>query len=119
MEEIYWITRLGNLKGSFIALTIIFGILSAIFFIFSVASRNENWDEKDSILKSFKRVLSICTVSVLGLIFTPSTNEALMIWGIGGTIDYIKTNDTAKQLPDKCIEALDKWVESINESNNK
>ena len=24
-------------------------------------------------------------------------------------------NDTAKQLPDKCIKALDKWVENLNE----
>ena len=36
---------------------------------------------------------------------------------IGGTIDYIKSNDTAKQLPDKCIKALDKWADNINEEN--
>lgn len=45
--------------------------------------------------------------------------EAFMIWGLGGTIDYIKSNDTAKQLPDKCIEALDKWVETLNENKEK
>lgn len=42
-----------------------------------------------------------------------------MIWGVGETIDYVKSNETAKQLPDKCIEALDKWVEGLNEDNKK
>jgi hypothetical protein len=42
-----------------------------------------------------------------------------MIWGVGGTIDYVKSNATAKQLPDKCIEALDKWVDSLNEEKTK
>ena len=32
-------------------------------------------------------------------------------------IDYIKSNETAKQLPDKCIKALDKWADNINEEN--
>ena len=43
-----------------------------------------------------------------------------MIYGIGGTIDYIKSNDTAKQIPDKCINALDKFIdEYVNEDNNE
>ena len=57
-------------------------------------------------------------IITLLFIFTPTTKEALMIWGVGGTIDYVKSNDTAKQLPDKCIEALDKWVDSLNEQEN-
>ena len=32
---------------------------------------------------------------------------------------YIKSNDTAKQLPDKCINALDKWVDSYVKEENK
>ena len=42
-----------------------------------------------------------------------------MIYGVGDTIDYVKSNNTAKQLPDKCIEALDKWVSSLNEEEKK
>ena len=37
----------------------------------------------------------------------PMKNDALLIYGVGCTIDYIKSNDKAKQLPDKCIKALD------------
>ena len=57
---------------------------------------------------------------IVGLInfFIQTTNEALMVYGIGGTIDYIKSNKTAKQLPDKCIKALDKWVENLKKEEN-
>ena len=55
-----------------------------------------------------KRCAIAFFVSVLINLFIPTTNQALLIYGVGGTIDYIKSNDTAKQLPDKCIKALDK-----------
>ena len=31
----------------------------------------------------------------------------------------ISENETAKQLPDKCIQALDAWVESINDKKEE
>jgi hypothetical protein len=34
------------------------------------------------------------------------------IYGIGGTIDYLKSNETAKRIPDKCIKALDLYIDS-------
>ncbi|EXZ39654.1 putative membrane protein [Bacteroides fragilis str. 1007-1-F  len=38
--------------------------------------------------------------------------------GIGGTIDYIRQNETAKQLPDKCIKALDLFMDKVIEDGN-
>ena len=46
-------------------------------------------------------------------------NDALLIYGVGGTIDYVKSNETAKQLPDKYIKALDKWVDNLNEEKQE
>ena len=42
------------------------------------------------------------------------TKEMLLIYGVGGTIDYIKSNDTAKELPDKAVKALDKYLDEIS-----
>ena len=42
-----------------------------------------------------------------------------MIYGIGGTIDYVKSNETAKQLPDKYIKALDKLAENLTKEENQ
>ena len=61
-------------------------------------------------------------VGAIGSIITPSTKEMYAIYGLGGTIDYIKSNDKAKQLPDKCVDALTRYVDSIekeNKDNNK
>lgn len=61
-------------------------------------------------------------VGAIGGILTPTEKEMCAIYGIGGTIDYIKSNDKAKQLPDKCIDALTRYVDSIeneNKDNNK
>ena len=41
------------------------------------------------------------------------------IEGKYGQIDYIKSNDKAKKLPDKCIDALDKYIESLNKEKDK
>ena len=72
-----------------------------------------------TLIRYFKR----CGIATFALIFInvfiPTKNDALLIYGVGGTIDYIKSNDTAKQLPDKCIKALDKWADSLNEDNNQ
>lgn len=51
------------------------------------------------------------------LCFIPSTKDAMLIYGIGGTLDYIKSNDKAKQLPDKCIDALTRYLDSIEKEN--
>lgn len=39
--------------------------------------------------------------------------------GIGMAIDYIKENDAVKNLPDKCINALEEWVDSIEEDKEE
>ena len=51
--------------------------------------------------------------------FIPTTNEALLIYGVGGTIDYIKSNDTAKQIPDKCVKELDKYLDNLTKEENQ
>ena len=45
----------------------------------------------------------------------------MLIYGVGTTIDYVKQNNTLQQIPDKCINALDAWVESLTkkESNDE
>lgn len=139
MEELYWITRLGALNFLFNA--IIFVSLVAIIILavelFVIKTTSDNEDDKklelqvitgkvhnenmsyNFVKKQFIRAFIVFVVSIICNVFIPTKNEALMIYGVGGTIDYIKSNDTAKQLPDKCIKALDKWADNINEENKK
>lgn len=137
MEELYWITRLGALN--FLFNVIIFVSLVAIIILavelFVIKKTPDNEDDKNLELqvvtgkvhnenmsynfvkKQFIRAFIVFVVSIVCNVFIPTKNEALMIYGVGGTIDYVKSNKTAKQLPDKCIKALDKWADNINEEN--
>lgn len=116
MEELYWIGRIGTIHDICIFVLVICIIVMLFTTIFTVA----DYDYYDGIPNYFKKmckwVLSICVICILGIIFTPSTRELYAIYGIGSVIDYVQNNDTAKNIPDKAIKAIDAY---LNEYNNK
>ena len=120
METMYWLITLGELSGVCLAFSIATGVLSAVllgFLIFGI-KKEENptyycWTEKGYKTGKicFKILISIFFISFIGSIFIPTTNQLYAIYGIGGSYDYLKSNPTAKKLPDKCIKILDKWAD--------
>ena len=65
---------------------------------------------KDAI-KRANRKLIIGIVMIIISFFVPSESKLYVIYGIGNTIDYIRTNDKAKQLPDKAIDCIYKYLD--------
>ena len=132
MNEIYWITRLDAICNFLTAVSVVSFLISAIMAVFAMCNRFEANDYEEGgkyyncymqkfkmFLSYFKRFIFVTIIACLINLFIPTTNEALMVYGIGGTIDYIESNETAKQLPDKCIKALDKWVDNLNEEKQE
>lgn len=113
MNELYWITRFDPIC-SCATTTFVIGIIAVIISIFIlIVSLEEGDDDIRKIgIKFFKVSFPILFVGLIFKIFIPTSKEALLIWGVGGTIDYLQENPTAQKLPDKCIKALDKWVDS-------
>lgn len=115
MNEIYWITVLGGINNLSTAICIISLTIIASAGLITIVSSGDIWENCEyfnSAKKWIKRLFVIAIVSALIDVLVPSKKEALAILGVGGTIDYLKSNDTAKQMPDKCIKALDKFVDS-------
>ena len=117
MEELYWITRLNGV----IALLICLGGFFASFAIYCLCYYYEyeygnKYDKPKHLKKSFIYSLLSLAVFVIA-IFIPTEKDMLMIYGVGGTIDYIKTNETAKEIPDKCIKAIDLFLEQYTIDN--
>lgn len=118
MVELYWITRLGPITtcldiitALFIAITIV-GIPA--YFIARLDMYSEDRKEFDAtIIKNVKRFMPVVILIVLLRLFIPTAKEALIIYGIGNTIEYIQSNDKAKELPDKVVDALTRYVDSI------
>ena len=117
MNEIYWLTRIGVIGDVCVIFAIIGIILIALMTIFlplilDTVDEKENWK---AFFKKYGKVFAILWfISLLGCIFVPTKKEMIAIYGIGTTIDYIKSNDKAKQLPDKAVDALTKYLEDIN-----
>jgi NADH:ubiquinone oxidoreductase subunit 6 (subunit J) len=99
---------------------IILAVFVSIAFFISYLNARDDGDEraKKSSLRWLKTILAIIIACWIGLVFTPTTKEMLLIYGVGGTVDYIKSNDTAKQLPDKVVNALDKYIDNLNKDKD-
>ena len=123
MSTLYWITILGNLQGLCMLICALSLMLSAVC-IFINLFYAEEIKEGYTIFsyKSFNKyknlAYTILIISTLAVIFVPSKRELYIIYGVGGTIDYLKDNPTAKELPDKCIKALDTWVDNLNKEGD-
>lgn len=117
MTELYWITRLDS-----ICIVLMFtAIISTGCLVGALITRwGEEYtnEEKEAAKKWIKYSLAILILSVVAKVFTPSTKDAYIIYGVGNTIDYLKSSDEAKKLPDNALKALNSYLESIREEND-
>ena len=122
ISHMYWITRLSSIHDAFIFIFIIAVIVAVFTGIIVLLSSNDK-DDYACFKQAKKRFITAIVAVVfsgIGLVFVPKTNEALLIYGVGTTIDYVDNNETIKQLPDKAVQALDKYLDSLNkDSENK
>ena len=127
MSEIYWITRLDLISGWLIGFAVISGLITFISACGYIGNRSEYEDHEwechknwmNFCAKAFKSGIFCFFFFLISSILTPTTKEAMLIYGVGTTIDYVKQNDTLQQIPDKCINALDAWVDSLTEKESK
>jgi hypothetical protein len=122
MTEIYWLQVIGNF-GALSVVALIVTIIALVILTIGYCSFDV-YDDDDSkkqaaIVKWLRRSVVGIAISVVGVVFIPCDKELMAIYGIGGTIDYIKSNDKAKQLPDKVVDALTKYLETLNEEKKE
>lgn len=127
MNEIYLITRLDLISGWLVAFAVITGFVTLVSIGAYIGNRSDyeiyghegdkRWKEFSA--KIFKISVPCFFLFVTSSILTPTTKEALLIFGVGGTIDYIKSNETINKLPDKCVNALEAWVDSLTDNESK
>lgn len=117
MNTFYWITRLDSIDKLLFGFTIIALIAFFVCLVGFGAAIDEDYDENKtrSSVKYFKRsgIVSLIVAIVLSTIntFLPSTADGYLIWGIGGTFEYLKSSDKAKEIPDKVIDAVDAYLD--------
>ena len=128
--KMYWFTRLTAITTALKTILIVSGILAGaalIFWVIVYLSDLEyipdGEESKRSFLKIGSKTLCISTiVFVVGLIgrtFTPTTSEALVIYGVGESVEYLQNNKDAVQIPDKALQALNKYLDDNLGSDEK
>lgn len=124
MNDLYIITVLGNLG----VLVVVTGLLclfvgGVLYGCAALDTNDYNTQKEKEAQKCSKKkackLLIIGFISILLGCFIPSTKEMYAIYGIGGVIDYVKDNEKAKQLPDKVIDALDKYLDEQKGGGNE
>lgn len=120
MGTIYWLQVLGNIStvGTVLIFLGVAAIIPSCLALFANFDRNYDSEIRGfaAAVKAIKLSLLVVFVGVIITVFVPSEKQMYAIYGIGGTIDYLKDNETAKQLPDKVVIALDKYIDSLNEN---
>lgn len=121
MSELYWLYVLGGLHKGLCGLAVLSFICSfaCVFIYFAGLQNSEKIDKRFKVVTIYILPMAFI-ISMLGSMFIPDTKSLYIIYGVGGTLDYLKENKTVKQIPDKAILELDKYLnEQIGDNDNK
>lgn len=121
MWIIYLLTILDNIK---IPCIIAAGV-AGVFFLFltvgyyvEAADSYPNEKTVSTLAAVRKRLLIVFGIYLPLAILIPSSKTAAMIFTVGSTIDYVKNNEKVKELPDKAVLCLEKYLdEYLTEEN--
>ena len=118
MTEIYWITRLDAISSLF-GMVAIFSFIG-LFILMLLALMGDLLfkEEIKKYIKGIKMVTISFIIGFLGVTFIPTTNDVMLMYGLGTIKEYVDSNEKAKELPDKAIDALNKYLDEINDSKD-
>lgn len=120
MSELYWLNVLGNLHDLCGVTAVLFFFVFVVLGIWILICINDSEDASTFVKKVLKGSFFVIVFGVFGCIFIPSQKNLLIIYGVGGTIDYLKENKDANKIPDKCVKALDKYLDdALKEDKDK
>lgn len=120
MSELYWLGVLGEIHSFGVGIVAL-SVLAMLFLAFILVTTTlDGYDIPPICLKLLKLSAVSTLIGFLMCAFIPSTKSLLIIYGVGGTIDYVKENKVANKIPDKCIKALDKYLDdALKEDKDK
>ena len=128
--KMYWFTRLTAVTTALETILVISGILAGaalILWVIVYLSDPEYIPDGEESKRRFLKIGSktlcisiiIFVIGLIGKTFIPTTSEALVIYGVGESVEYLQHNKDAVQIPDKVLQALNKYLdEAIGDKEN-
>lgn len=112
MNELYWLTTLGKIN-TFLWIGLGISILTSLFFLAEFRESSYGDEEYIESKKMLKLSALVMLILSCGCTLTPSKKDLYLIYGAGTIVDYCKDNQKVKEIPDKAIEALNRYLDSI------
>lgn len=107
---IYLLTRLSAVQGLFIGLTFLFGFVAFISILYRNIELSSDYEsDKPKIAKIMRIFRNACiafSITLIGAIFTPTTQEAMLIIAGGKTLDYVESDTALQKIPYKATEVI-------------
>lgn len=72
---------------------------------------------RDNAIKRANKKIIIGIALVVFSFIIPSEKRLYAIYGIGSTIDYIQSNDKAKEIPNKAIDCIYKYLDNYSKDS--
>ena len=126
MWLVYLILTLDSVLNAVIPFTVLAGLGWLATFIMScVATAQQNQSHPDfdkddrKVIDKIKNIcLSIFIPCLFIAIFIPNSKQLAVIYTAGNAIEYVQGNEKIKELPDKAVQCLDKFIDDyLNEKN--
>ena len=127
MSELYWIMVLHKICFVAFIVMLVSVIVTSVAWVISMIAwigADGEEDDGDSYWRNYKKAKAVaqksflaCIVATAIAVFTPSKEQMYMIVGVGTAIDYVQQNEKVQQLPDKCVDALNRWVDSLGKDS--
>ena len=131
MDHLYLITRLDDIRAMFIALVALAFIAVASFMIVYFCYKGEIAGKTEDSINTYHQgdvywckigkkgtrwSLVILFISMIALCVIPTTKQGLLLFGVNEAVEFCEKHPETKQIPNKCIEALNKYLdEELNE----
>lgn len=124
MWLVYLILTLNSVLNVVIPFTVLAGLGWLATFILScvaTAQQNQSYPDFDQddrkVIDKIKNIcLSIFIPGLFIVVFIPSSKQLAIIYTAGNAIEYVQDNEKIKELPDKAVQCLDKFIdEYLNE----
>lgn len=111
----YWFTRLDGLNTLFGVITFFAGVALLFLTIFSIiASYDKDDPDAPTYHKMFKKFINILIfpwiISLLGLLFVPSSKEMAMIYVVPNIADSQVIKQDIPEIYDLGVDALKDWL---------
>lgn len=118
MWLIYLLLMLDNITTLFMVVGVFSALVWAVTAILSIVgetsidNRYSDWTEKSiALTKKIRNTMLKVFIPFLTLgVFLPNSKQAAVIFSVGQTIGYVKGNEKIKELPDKAVMCLDKFI---------